>query len=299
MTGRNLMKPISVEGDFVADGAQRVRSCCLEELRFVETTYARNERMPRHAHGVTKISLLLAGGLEERTRRKEWMPPVCGLVIKPAGLDHMDRFSPHGARLFSIQMEAVFVNRLGPHGRALESYNWIPTGLWTRSALLMYRLFREAAPERPPSAAADDPQRLTSSSAQSQLESTLYDLIAALPGARAGVDQPGPEPRWLKGVRDRLHDELRAGTSARHLANDVGVHPVHLARVFRRRFGCTIAEYVRRLRAEHAAALLASTDLPIAAVADETGFADQPHLNRTFKALTGVTPLAYRRLARS
>jgi AraC family transcriptional regulator len=254
--------------------------------------------MPRHAHGVTKISLLLAGGLEERARRREWRPPVCGLAIKPAGLDHTDRFSPRGARLFSIQMDSTFIEQLGTDRRALESYDWIPCGPWTKSAIEAYRSFREVVSSEGTAVGGRDVTHCAATPQRSHLEANLYDLVASLSGAGLRNEPSGREPRWLTTVWDRLHDECHAGVCVRHLAQDVGVHPVHLARIFRRRFCCTIAEYVRRLRTERAAALLATSDLPIATIANETGFADQPHLTRVFKAVTGVTPLTYRRLAR-
>jgi transcriptional regulator GlxA family with amidase domain len=41
--------------------------------------------------------------------------------------------------------------------------------------------------------------------------------------------------------------------------------------------------------------LLATTDLPIASVALQTGFYDQSHLNKQFMKTKGSTPAQYRR----
>jgi len=73
------------------------------------------------------------------------------------------------------------------------------------------------------------------------------------------------------------------------------VHPVHLCREFRRHFGCTVGELVRRLRVAHAAQQLTETEVPIQEIADLTGFADQAHFTRIFKTHTGTTPLQYRK----
>jgi AraC family transcriptional regulator len=73
---------------------------------------------------------------------------------------------------------------------------------------------------------------------------------------------------------------------------------VTLARTFRRTFGCTVGEYLRRLRIERAAEQLVSGDLPLAEIALAAGFADQSHFSNVFRRRTGVSPSAFRREAR-
>ncbi|HKR63637.1 MAG TPA: helix-turn-helix transcriptional regulator, partial [Thermoanaerobaculia bacterium] len=83
------------------------------------------------------------------------------------------------------------------------------------------------------------------------------------------------------------------------IAREAGVTPAYLARAFRRATGQTMGEYLRGLRAKRAASLLASTFESLADVALTTGFADQSHLCRVFRAQYGITPLRYRALMRS
>jgi AraC family transcriptional regulator len=80
-----------------------------------------------------------------------------------------------------------------------------------------------------------------------------------------------------------------------HVAAQVGVHPVHLATTFRRKYGVTVGEFVRRLRIEHACAELLKKDLPLTAIALQAGFADQSHFSKVFKSYVGTTPAKYRR----
>jgi AraC family transcriptional regulator len=86
--------------------------------------------------------------------------------------------------------------------------------------------------------------------------------------------------------------------SLNHLAGEVGRHPVHVARTFREVFGCTIGAYARRARAEKAAALLRSTRRPLIDLALECGYGNASHFSRSFKAVFGVAPSAYRALSR-
>jgi AraC family transcriptional regulator len=99
-----------------------------------------------------------------------------------------------------------------------------------------------------------------------------------------------------------LHDEPPAALRVAALAQAVDVHPAHLARTFRERFGLSIGAYARRRRLEWAAARLArsdgSADLSLAALAAEAGFADQSHFTRAFKRWAGLTPDRYRQRSR-
>jgi AraC family transcriptional regulator len=96
-----------------------------------------------------------------------------------------------------------------------------------------------------------------------------------------------------------FHDRFTENISFDEVAAAVGMHPVHLAREFRRHFGCAPGEYIRRLRVEFACRRLASTDTPLIEVALSAGFADQSHFTRTFRRQMRMTPGEFRRRFRS
>jgi AraC family transcriptional regulator len=110
-------------------------------------------------------------------------------------------------------------------------------------------------------------------------------------GSRSGE---GVRPGWLIRALEMLHESPDDPPSLSALASQVGVHPGHLSRTFSRFHGCSMGEYLRRLRVERAARDLRGTDRPIAAIALDAGFADQAHFTRTFKRLMGETPGRYR-----
>ena len=58
--------------------------------------------------------------------------------------------------------------------------------------------------------------------------------------------------------------------------------------------GISPYQYAIRQRVERAKRLLKSKDLAIADIALECGFANQDHLTKMFRRLTGITPKAYR-----
>jgi len=83
------------------------------------------------------------------------------------------------------------------------------------------------------------------------------------------------------------------------LAATVGVHPVHLAREFRRRFHETVGHRIRDLRVARACQLLAESPLPLVEIAMEVGYADQAGFSTVFRQRTGLTPSEFRRLNRT
>ena len=102
-------------------------------------------------------------------------------------------------------------------------------------------------------------------------------------------------PKWLLSARDMLHNRFADPLSLGEIARAVGVHPVHLARVFRHRYGCSLGEYLRRVRVRAACGQLASSERPLADIALEAGFWDQSHFTRLFRQRLHMTPGEFRR----
>jgi AraC family transcriptional regulator len=248
-------------------------------LRLVVTDYRPGERMDAHWHDVTTLGMVLRGAVEEGVDGREHQATAGGFVVKPAGTVHANRFGPAGARMVSVGLRAGW--EPWPHGRVpgLQGWRWTDGGPAPRA---LWRLLR---------AALDEPAR-----GARLLADGFWEMMDALEDDGAPAVHP-PAPPWLRRVRDRLHDETEAAPRVRDLAEAAGVHPVYLARAFRRAYGIPVTEYARRLRVRAAADRVASTALPLARVALEAGFADQAHLTRELRRETGLTPGALRRVA--
>lgn len=108
-----------------------------------------------------------------------------------------------------------------------------------------------------------------------------------------GDPVPDRDPGLARLVRSRL-DADQPTLDA--LARELGTHPSHLVRVFRREYGLPPHRYLVGRRVDRARRLLLE-GLPIADVAAAAGFHDQSHLTRHFRALLGTTPGAFRSAA--
>lgn len=117
-------------------------------------------------------------------------------------------------------------------------------------------------------------------------------LVASLTGGDPELDLPDLP---LDEASDRafLHAEPRTGLV--DLARRVGCSPHHLSRVFSQLTGSGVGRYRNRVRVAAATERIEAGEPSLAALACELGFADQAHLTRTVRALTGRPPAAWQR----
>lgn len=192
------------------------------------------------------------------------------LVWNPPGVEHRDCFTEAGGRFLSVSFDPPKTARRGDPLRL-------------RGALA------EGAARRLIGVAG----RFAAGDAV-VMEGLTLDLAAAVLSPAELEEDPAPD--WLLRAHEALHDLAdRPGLEVSMLARLVGVHPVSLARRYRRHFGCSPAVAIRRARADRAAALMAR-GRDLAELALGAGYADQSHMTREFGAVYGLTPARYRAL---
>jgi len=121
------------------------------------------------------------------------------------------------------------------------------------------------------------------------------DCLAA--GDATGPALPAERPATSQLVAqacELLEHDLAHPWTLAELSARLYVGPFHLARQFVRSLGVPPMHYLARWRAWRAAAILVSTEQPIAAVGAAVGWADPSQFSRRFRAEFGVSPRAYR-----
>lgn len=130
-------------------------------------------------------------------------------------------------------------------------------------------------------------------------ESMALQVLALLARAAEGaaVQARGGLAPWAeRRVRDFMHDHLARDTSLSELAALVGLSPFHFTRMFKQSAGASPYAYLRRLRAERACVLLATTDLPVIEIALTVGYDTPQAFARMFRAEAGTSPSQWRRV---
>ena len=252
-------------------------------LVFDESIYPAGHAQPVHDHDFANISVVLSGSIEERVGRRTHDGVAGHVVFKPAGIPHANRCRSNGARLFRIELHGSSCEDLLGSG-SLRDYAWAPGG---PALALMLRARRE--------------HRRSDPETDLTLECLALEILARLPGwdsrpgQRGASDARGPEPPWFRRLLDLLHARSDEPLCVSALASEVGVHPVYLARVFRKRLHGTVGEYVRWLRLARSVEAMRQRGRSLADIALEAGFYDQAHFSRTFHSGLGRSPAAYRR----
>jgi AraC-like DNA-binding protein len=105
---------------------------------------------------------------------------------------------------------------------------------------------------------------------------------------------PGSDLSPLERAAAHLRATAPRRTSVSALADMVGLSASQLTALFRERLGVTPLQFQVQLRMTRARELLDGTDLPVAAVARETGYEDPMYFSRQFTRVHGASPTAYR-----
>ncbi|MDQ4080653.1 MAG: AraC family transcriptional regulator [Gemmatimonadota bacterium] len=232
----------------------------------------------RHAHAETTITLVLAGSLRETVGSTQEVARALSVVLKPGDTEHANRFGDRGARTLQIGLTECEASEVREWEPSMRTWRWTHTGPAVPAFLRLFALLRGRPRE------------------DALIARAVADVLASL--RDVPDDSRHAPPMWLRQVREEI-DDIGSSVRVRNLAAGAGVHPVYLARQFRRFFGSSVVSYLQRQRVMRAAELIASSSMPLSAVAFQAGFADQSHLNRSFRAGTGLTPGVYAGFIRS
>lgn len=102
------------------------------------------------------------------------------------------------------------------------------------------------------------------------------------------------EHREFGRVVSAMLDRPEARHSLQSLADLAGMSRAAFAARFRQAFGRPPMQFLKEVRLRRAARLLATTDLPVKAVAARVGFASRSYFSRAFKAFADADPVRFR-----
>lgn len=246
------------------------------EMNFCEVLYPPKLRQARHTHKFASFSYVMHGNyaesLERRTHRRE----SATVVFHPPAEAHAVEFE-NNVRIFSVEFG---FEKLAYISRQSVIFEASADCRSEKTKWLGERIYREF-------------QRMDAFSMLA-IEGLVLELLAEASRAKVGANEKN-FPSWLKQSKDFLHENFTESVTLEEIARLADVHPVHLSRVFREKFGCTIGEYVRRLRIEFASRQILSGEDSLGTIAHAAGFSDQSHFNKTFKTAFGLTPAEYRK----
>jgi AraC family transcriptional regulator len=236
----------------------------LHASRFEQDAY-----VERHRHTHAYACFLAEGTLHERVQdsTSRFLPNT--LILHPPGEVHDDRFEGFGFCI-DLQFSPTWMKQTLGNATPVTERLAYDHGRTFCAGLRLFHLFMHRA-----------------SASVLDIEELALELLSADRSLRPGTRH---RPSWVSAVIDQIEAEPALTHSLSEWAKLPGVHPVYLARAFRKACGMSLGQYQRHARVRRAVQLLSHTTLPISHIAHDCGFTDQSHLTHLLKRFTGFTP---------
>jgi AraC family transcriptional regulator len=244
-------------------------------LVLAEVVYEPGQRIHRHLHPHVRFVLVLQGALTEARGDETRTYGAATLLFRCAGEPHSYVVSARGATCLIVDADNEWYERARQHSPILKHSTAFAGGFVLHLAHRLYGEFR----------LRDEVSRLA-------IQSIALGVLAE--ASRSVARGEGTAPAWLARARALVEQHFAERLPLAAVADRVGVHPVHLARTFRRCYDTTFAGYVRHVRIEFARTALAGSSASLSDIAAAAGFCDQSHFSRLFKRHTGQSPAEYR-----
>lgn len=230
-----------------------------------------------HYHENPYFSLTTLGVCQDKNRREAFVCNTDSLLFLNSGVPHSNEKTDVLTRGFQIELSnewrgefEIDLSRL-PNSSLINDPN---------IKLRFYNVYKES--------------KLADSSSKLTVDALLLDILDRLAGNESHARDT--RPIWVPRIEEILRDGFDDQLTLQSIADELGIHRVHLSREFPRYFNCTFSEYLRRIRVEKALSLLRNKRYSLTEIGLLCGFADQSHFIRCFKDFHGITPKAFRRI---
>ena len=255
-------------------------SCAGAGLTLSESIYPAGLKMSSHLHEPAYFSLVLKGAYTETFGKDARTCGPSTMIFHPPHEQHAVDFHDAEVRIFRVEVASRWLEHTRQYGALPQRSTDFHGGLLSSLCARLYREFHSK-----------------DACAVLAIEGLMLEIIVEISrGHSRKLDLNAPS--WLERAQEILRESLPDPPSLEVLAGTVGVHPVYLARQFRRRYHCTIGEYLRQLRIEAACREISAAQASMSVIATNAGFYDQSHFANTFKRYTGMTPTQYRAVTR-
>jgi AraC-like DNA-binding protein len=263
---------------------------------------------PVHTHNFVEIGFITKGRARHHLARNQENPVLAGDVFI------IDRFQPH-YYTETHNLEVCYL-LLGPatFNKSLEDFKHISTatGIFPSHS---NQLILSSPCLHPAQETAREIETIIAKvrheltrrnwGYQLMVEALLIELFVAI----NRLTNEARANKILPDFDDINHQRINAVLTFidRHFVDDLHLsdlarcaclHPQYLCRIFKEKTGMSMVEYLTHVRIGRARDLLKSTNDPVTDICFRIGFNDLSHFIRTFRKITGTTPLDFRRKSR-
>lgn len=100
---------------------------------------------------------------------------------------------------------------------------------------------------------------------------------------------------YIKNAKEYIQEYYNSNISIKDMCREIHITPYHFIRLFKEKTGITPHEYLLKLRIENAKLMIKRNEDNITIISKKCGFVNSTHFSTTFKRLTGVSPLQFKK----
>jgi len=224
-----------------------------------------------HCHENPHLILLLNGGNVYNSPRKSTEKTAGDMLFYHSGEIHQTLPGTAFSKCINLEVEQDFLSDFHISEQMLQR-----AVVGTNAKFLVLKMYKELL--------AND--QLTHAS----IQLLFLGLVEKEPKGTT------VKPAWLARLEALLQDEWDTVPNLDTLSKAVDVHPVTISKYFTKHMGCTLGEYLRKIKVEKSMGFIRGGQDSLTEVATRCGFADQSHFIRNFKAYTGLLPKEFKAL---
>lgn len=243
-------------------------------IAIVETEYQSKVYEGWHSHNNAHITLFLKGGTTEKRKNFSETVGPGSLLFYHSDEMHLNQNTLFPSRNINIEIEDDLLKELQINESVIEKS--VQNSALTK--FLILKIFKES---QNPDVFSNDNIRMLFS----QLSNTIDHL-----------ERFEKSPFWVKSLNELLNDCWNENPNLSDLAKVLHLNPITISKHFPKYFGCTLGEYMRRIKINRSLSLIQATENNLTEIALECGFSDQSHFIRTFKNQTGFLPKQFQKL---
>lgn len=236
-------------------------------------TYSADVKHPSHVHENPGFFFLLTGQHREVKDGHGMEQPTMTAIFHKRDAPHATEIGPRGMFGVNVAYRDEYLASIG-----VDSNEFVHVG-------------RRFLPTAHAAVLRLASQSFLIGACDAELEMRALELLTPL--VRCREAQP---PKWLKRARSYIVERSSDGIRLELIAKEVGVHPIHLAKCFRKFYGCSISEFLQSLRLTEAMKMVLHERSSVGEAAVRAGFSDHAHLSHIFRRVIGCSPKEMRRL---
>lgn len=240
-----------------------------ESFNISLTQHPAHSQIATHSHEKPYLCLLASGNYKEESNTSNIIT-TGDVIYRTANYEHANHFSSNDSVCLNIEIdnEADFMGRNDLKLPSEESKQ--------KSSLETYKLLYAVKRGLP----------------NDLLNVYCYEsMMSHVEGSTSRGDL-----RWIKLVKEYIHDNPLAPISLHELSRSFGLHPNYIVRKFKSATGLKLSGYLTKIRLEQSISEILLTEESLTHIALKSGFFDQSHFNKNFKKHLETTPKQFRKV---